>query len=137
MPARPIRERIPDAFVMLGVVAVLTGCALSAPSPVAVSLDRSALEVRLANGETCTGPVSVVPTPQGRTTVSGSGPLTGCSATLGYTVTGETGSNPVRIVLEEVFAALGLPDAIAPRAEVEITAPDGRRWTFASPSDPA
>jgi hypothetical protein len=137
MPARPIRERIPDAFVMLAVVAVLTGCAVSAPSPVAVSLDRSALEVRLSNGETCTGPVALVPTPQGRTTVSGSGTLQGCSAALGYTVTGETASNPIRIVLEEVFAAIGLPDAIAPRAEVEITAPDGRRWTFASPSDPA
>jgi hypothetical protein len=36
-------------------------------------------------------------------------------------------------VFEEVFGAIGLGNAIAPAAEVEITAPDGRTWVFASP----
>jgi hypothetical protein len=129
-----LRAKFPDAFVLALVVAVLTGCvAQEPPRPVEVSLDRSALSVRLSNGEVCTGPVGLVPTPQGRTTVSGAGMLQGCGAALAYSVRGETGSNPLRIVLEEVFTALGLPDALAPVASVEITAPDGRRWTFASP----
>ncbi|MDG4647470.1 hypothetical protein P6F26_03355 [Roseibacterium sp. SDUM158017] len=128
-----LREKFPDAFVLIVVVAVLTGCATAPPRPVEVSLDRSTLEVRLSNGETCTGPVAVVPASNGRTTVSGEGRLGGCAAALDYRVEGETGTNPLRVVMEEVFTALGLPDAVAPDARVEITAPDGRAWTFASP----
>lgn len=128
----PLREKMSDALLLLAVVALLTGCATQAPRPVAVSLDRQALDVRLADGRTCTGPVDAVPL--GRTvTVSGAGALQGCGADLTYRVTGETGTNPVRLALEEVFTAIGLPDAIAPRAGVEIAAPDGRSWTFASP----
>jgi hypothetical protein len=52
---------------------------------------------------------------------------------LNYRVTADAGLNPLRLVFEEVFGAIGLGNAIAPAAEVEITAPDGRSWVFASP----
>lgn len=132
MPFRAIREKISDALVLFGVVVVLTGCATQTPRPVAVSLDRQDVKVRLADGRTCTGPVEAVPLAR-TVTVSGAGPLQRCGADLTYRVTGETGTNPVRLALEQVFTAIGLPDAIAPRAEVEIAAPDGRSWIFASP----
>jgi hypothetical protein len=131
-----LRDKVPDIVVMSAVVALLTGCAVSPPRPVEVSLDRTSLEVRLSNGETCVGPVSATRSGSGGgAAVSGAGQLGGCSVALGYRVTADTGLNPVRLVLEEVFAAIGLPDAIAPAADVEITAPDGRRWLFPSPSD--
>jgi hypothetical protein len=132
--ARRIRDKLPDAFV-LSLVVVVTGCAVQAPRPVEVSLDRSALAMRLSDGSRCTAPVTPVP---GRysTTVAGAGTFADCAAPFRYTVTGDPGTNPLRFVLEEAFTAIGLPDAIAPRATVEIAAPDGRSWTFASPPEP-
>jgi hypothetical protein len=53
-----------------------------------------------------------------------------CPVPLSYRVTADAGLNPLRLVFEEVFGA-----AIAPAAEVEITAPDGRSWSFASPPE--
>jgi hypothetical protein len=135
MLGRLVRERFSDVFVMFVVVALLTGCAAAPPRPVDVALDRSALTVELSNGETCTGPVRAVPAASGRTTVSGTGRLQGCSAAFDYRVTGDTATNPLRLVLEEVFTAIGLPDAIAPAADVEISAPDGRSWRYASPPE--
>jgi hypothetical protein len=69
----------------------------------------------------------------GQVLVSGAGPLQNCSTPLSYRVTADAGLNPLRLVFEEVFGAIGLGNAIAPAAEVEITAPDGRTWVFASP----
>jgi hypothetical protein len=135
MLRRPFRARISDIVLMLVLVLLLTGCATSPSRPVEVSLDRTSLQVRMSNGETCIGPVRAVPAGPNRTTVSGDGRLQGCSAAYGYRVTGDTATNPVRFVLEEVFTAIGLPNVIAPAAEVEITAPDGRSWRFASPPE--
>jgi hypothetical protein len=67
--------------------------------------------------------------------VTGVGTFADCAVPFSYTVTGDLSTNPVRFVLEEVFTAIGLPDAVAPLAEVEIAAPDGRRWTFVSPPE--
>jgi hypothetical protein len=131
--ARRIRDKLPDAFV-LSLVVVVTGCAAETPRPVEVSLDRRMLEMRLSDGSRCTAPVTPV---QGRfgTTVTGAGTFAGCAVPYGYTVTGDPGTNPLRFVLEEAFTAIGLPGAIAPIADVEIAAPDGRRWRFVSPPE--
>ncbi|MFW5641289.1 MAG: hypothetical protein ACOCY0_00855 [Roseicyclus sp.] len=131
LPARRVLDKLPDAFV-LSLVVVVSGCASAAPPrPVEVSLDRSALEMRLSDARICAAPVTAVP---GRytTTVTGTGDFPACPG-FAYTVTGDPGTNPLRFVLEEGLAALGLPDGIAPMATVEIAAPDGRTWTFASP----
>jgi hypothetical protein len=123
-------------------VVVVTGCAVGAPPrPVEARLDRTTLALRLSDGTRCTAPVSVVPAPSSLhpagTTVAGAGTFRDCTVPFAYTVTGDPGPNPLRLVLEGVAAAIGIPDAIAPRATVEITAPDGRVHTFASPADPA
>jgi hypothetical protein len=129
------RDKLPDAVLMLAVVA-LTSCVMAAPPrPVEVSLDRSALTVRLSDNSRCTGPVAATRGANGQVLVSGSGTLANCPVPLGYRVTADAGFNPLRLVFEEVFGAIGFGDAIAPAAEVEITAPDGRRWTFASPAE--
>jgi hypothetical protein len=49
----------------------------------------------------------------------------------------DAGLNPLRLVFEEVFGALGLGNAIAPAATVEITGAEGRSWLFASPPERA
>lgn len=130
-----LREKLPDAVLMLAVVA-LTGCTMAGgPRPVEVSLDRSEVTVRLSDRSVCTGPVAATRGANGQVLVSGSGVLQGCNAALGYRVTADAGFNPLRLVFEQVFGAIGLSDAIAPAAEVEITAPDGRTWVFASPAE--
>ena len=130
--ARRIRDKLPDAFV-LSLVVVLTGCAATEPRPVEVSLDRRTLDLRLSDGSRCTAPVTPVPVEPRGTTVRGTGTFAACARPFAYTVTGDPGTNPLRLVLEEAFTAIGLPDAIAPRATVEITAPDGGRWVYAAP----
>jgi hypothetical protein len=133
MAIRRLRDKLPDAFVMLAVV-TLTGCVMiGEPRPVEVSLDRSDVTVRLSDNSRCTGPVQSVRGANGQVLVSGAGPLQNCSTPLSYRVTADAGLNPLRLVFEEVFGAIGLGNAIAPAAEVEITAPDGRTWVFASP----
>jgi hypothetical protein len=133
MAIRRLRDKLPDAFVMLAVV-TLTGCvAFGTPNPVEVSLDRSEVTVRLSDNSRCTGPVQSTRGANGQVLVSGAGPLQNCPTPLNYRVTADAGLNPLRLVFEEVFGAIGLGDAIAPAAEVEITAPDGRVWVFASP----
>jgi hypothetical protein len=81
----------------------------------------------------CTGPVGGHARRQRPGPRLGCGPLGIAPTPLNYRVTADAGLNPLRLVFEEVFGAIGLGDAIAPAAEVEITAPDGRRWVFASP----
>jgi hypothetical protein len=134
--AVPLRDKISDAALLTAMVVLLTGCALQAPPPrpVEVSLDRSTLALRLADGARCTAPVSGI---AGRfsTTVTGAGTFADCPVPYAYTVTGDPGTNPLRFVLEEGFTVLGLAEAIAPRATVEIAAPDGRRWRFVSPPE--
>ena len=130
-----LREKMPDAVLMLAIVA-LTGCVMTtSPRPVEVSLDRSAVTVRLSDNSRCTGPVAATRGANGQVLVSGSGTLANCPVALGYRVTADAGFDPLRFAFEEVFGAIGLGDAIAPAASVEITAPDGRRWTFASPAE--
>jgi len=136
MTLTSIRAKMPDAFVMLLVVAVLTGCvALGAPRPVDVSLDRTELTVRLSDNTRCTGPVTAVRGASGQVLVSGSGPLQNCSAPLNYRVAADTDISFLRLAFEEVFGSVGLGDVLEPTAEVVITAPDGRRWTFVSPPE--
>jgi hypothetical protein len=133
MASRRLRDKLPDAVVMLAVV-TLTGCVgFGEPRPVEVSLDRTDLTVRLSDMSRCTGPVEAVRGTNGQVLVSGAGPLQNCATPLNYRVTADPGLNPLRLVFEEVFGAIGLGNAIAPAAEVELTAPDGRRWVFASP----
>lgn len=133
MPGRTIRDKIPDAFV-LSLVVILTGCAaLGPPQPVEVSLDRTEVSVRLSDGTRCTGPVDAVATRSG-TAVSGMGQLRDCTVPLAYRVEADLGANPVRVVLEEVFTAIGLENAVAPSARITLSAPDGRTWSFASPA---
>jgi hypothetical protein len=105
----------------------LTGCVgFGEPRPVEVSLDRSEVTVRLSDMSRCTGPVQATRGANGQVLVSGAGALQDCPVPLSYRVTADAGLNPLRLVFEEVFGAIGLGDAIAPAAEVEITAPDGR-----------
>ncbi len=135
MAIRRLREKLPDAVVMLAVV-TLTGCvSFGEPRPVEVSLDRSEVTVRLSDNSRCTGPVQSARGANGQVLVSGSGLLQNCPTPLNYRVTADAGFNPLRLAFEEVFGAIGLGDAIAPAAEVELTAPDGSRWVFASPAD--
>ena len=135
MAMRRLRDKLPDAVIMLAVVTV-TGCvAIGQPRPVEVSLDRTELSVRLSDNTRCTGPVAATRGATGQVLVAGAGELGDCPVPLAYRVTADAGLNPLRLVFEEVFGAIGLGDAIAPAAEVEITAPDGRRWLFASPPE--
>jgi hypothetical protein len=111
--------------------------AFGPPRPVEVSLDRQAVTVRLSDNSRCTGPVRATRAANGQTLVSGAGRLDDCPVPLSYRVTADAGLNPLRLVFEEVFGALGLGNAIAPAAEVEITGADGRSWLFASPPERA
>jgi hypothetical protein len=133
MVLRRLREKLPDTVLMMAVVTV-TGCVgLGEPRPVDVALDRTELTVRLSDMSRCTGPVQATRGANGQVLVSGGGTLQDCPVRLSYRVTADAGLNPLRLVFEEVFGTIGLGDAIAPAAEVELTAPDGRRWVFASP----
>ncbi len=105
----------------------LSACAATPPRPVEVSLSQTLLEVRLSNGQTCTGPAPAA------AAAGWSGTLEGCAVALPYEVTIDPGTNPVRFVLQEIFTAIGLTDAIAPIATVTITDATGRTRTFASP----
>jgi hypothetical protein len=126
-----LRDKLPDAVLMLGVV-TLTGCVgFAEPRPVEVSLDRSEVTVRLSDMSRCTGPVAATRGANGQVLVSGAGALRDCPVPLSYRVTADAGLNPLRLVFEEIFGA-----AIAPAADVEVTAPDGRSWSFASPPEP-
>jgi hypothetical protein len=93
---------------MLAVV-TLTGCVgFGEPRPVEVSLDRTDLTVRLSDNSRCTGPVEAVRGTNGQVLVSGAGPLQNCATPLNYRVTADPGLNPLRLVFEEVFGAIGL-----------------------------
>jgi hypothetical protein len=111
---RILRDKLPDAVVMLGVV-TLTGCVgFAEPRPVEVSLDRSEVTVRLSDMSRCTGPVAATRGANGQVLVSGAGALRDCPVPLSYRVTADAGLNPLRLVFEEVFGARPRR-AIAPR----------------------
>jgi opacity protein-like surface antigen len=117
--------RIISALIL---AAALAGCAASAPRPVEVTLDRTLLEVRLSNGQTCLGPAPDA------VDAGWSGTLQGCAVAWPYTVDIDTRTNPVRFVLQEIFTAIGLADALAPVATVTLTDDAGRLRRFASPA---
>jgi hypothetical protein len=61
----------------------------------------------------------------GQVLVSGAGPLQNCSTPLSYRVTADAGLNPLRLVFEEVFGAIGLGNAIAPARRSRSRRPTG------------
>jgi hypothetical protein len=92
---------------------------------VEVSLDRSDVTVRLSDMSRCTGPVRQVRGANGQVLVSGAGALQNCSTPLSYRVTADAGLNPLRLVFEEVFGAIGLGNAIAPPRRSRSRRPTG------------
>ena len=110
-------------------LALLAACAMATPRPVAVALTATELRVTLNTGAVCTGPA-----PAGAEG-GWSGTLQDCPARIPYEVDISPGTNPLRLILEEVFTSLGAPDLIAPVATVTLTDATGRTRVFASPPD--
>lgn len=119
------------AFFLSPVLALtLTACAQSPARPVSVDLTRDLLEVRMSDETVCSGPA-----PAEGAEAGWSGRFEGCAWPYAYDVAIEPGANPLRFALQEVFAAIGLEDALAPLAQVTITDSTGRARVFASPPE--
>ena len=106
--------------------ALLAACASdqdAAPKEVRVTQDT--LSVRLTNGTLCKAP-----RPE---TGNWAGQFDTCDSPIEYRVEGVDRTNPVRILFEEFFGALGGEDLLLPEARVTLTAPDGQAWVFLSP----
>ena len=109
-------------------VLVLAACAFpQAPRPAQVTLSETNLSVRLANGETCQGP-----RPAGMTG-GWSGTLQGCSAAYDYMIAMEPGTNPLRMVFDEIRGAVGLQGTSVPLATITISDGGGRDYVYATP----
>jgi len=107
---------------------VVAACSLvQAPRPAQVSLSETNLSVRMGNGEICEGP-----RPAGAEG-GWSGRLQGCSAAYDYNIAMEPGTNPLRMVLDEIRGAVGLQGTSVPVATVTISDSDGRAYVFATP----
>jgi len=107
---------------------VLSACSLvQAPRPVDVTLTENNLSVRMANGETCQGP-----RPAG-VTGGWSGRLQGCSAAYDYNIAMDPGSNPLRMVFDEIRGAVGLQGTSVPVATITISDGGGRDYIYATP----
>lgn len=110
-------------LLLLG-VAALAACAAATPRPLSVAASPGGIEVAMSNGRICRGPA-----PAGA--ASGwSGTLQGCPTPYVYSVEIDPGTNPLRLLLDELFTALGAPDLIGPMATVAITDGNGRTRTF-------
>ncbi len=107
----------------------LAACAQSGGTPESVMVQKDRITVRMSSGWPCVG----FRTPATETPDGWAGRLEGCPEQYPYRVTLKKGNNPVRLVLVEVFTAIGLGDSIAPVAEVEITTGKGRTRVFRSP----
>ena len=115
-------------YIPLLPVLALVACAnLGTPPPSDVALTNDNLSVRLSNGETCYGPAPA------EASGGWSGQLQGCSVAYSYDVAVQPGTNPVRMVLHEIFTAIGLEGALVPLATVTIDDGAGRDWRFATP----
>lgn len=107
---------------------VISACSLvQAPRPVNVTLTENNLSVRMANGETCQGP-----RPAG-VTGGWSGRLQGCSAAYDYNIAMDPGSNPLRMVFDEIRGAVGLQGTSVPIATITISDGGGRDYIYATP----
>jgi len=109
-------------------VLVVAACSLvQAPRPAQVALTENSLSVRMGNGETCEGPRPAAG--------SGgwSGRLQGCSVAYDYDIEMAPGTNPLRMVFDEIRGALGLQGTSVPVATVTIRDSDGRDYVFATP----
>jgi len=109
-------------------ILVLAACSFpQAPRPAQVTLSENNLSVRMANGETCQGP-----RPAG-TSGGWSGRLQGCSTAYDYTIAMEPGTNPLRMVFDEIREAVGLQGTSVPLATVSISDGSGRDYVYATP----
>lgn len=119
----------PTALGLLALLPLAAGCAALAttPSPSAVSLTESQLDVRMSNGTTCIG------TPSQAGALTWSGALANCPQGFAYTVEIDPRSNILREAVRIVLEAVELDDLISPVAQVSVTDPDGRVYGFALP----
>jgi len=111
-----------------GLVLALAACQPGNPRPDSVELDRDLLTVRFSNAETCLGPA-----PAEGAETGWSGTLQSCAYPHAYTVDIDPRANPIRLILQEVFGALGGEDILTPIATVSITDPSGRVRQFETP----
>lgn len=112
--------------LILALPVALTACAAGAPiTPVDVTLRNDALAVRFSDGQTCQAA-----RPDAARTWSGA--FDGCAG-YAYAVTLAPGTNPVRWVIEQVFAKDGGAPLLA-LGQVVLTDPArGRDYVFVSP----
>ena len=107
---------------------VVAACGLvQAPRPAQVSLSETNLTVRMGNGEICEGP-----RPAGATG-GWSGRLQGCSAAYDYNIEMDPGTNPLRMVFDEIRGAVGLQGTSVPVAMITISDGSGRDYIYATP----
>lgn len=112
------------SVLLIVLSAALAGCAGAPARPLEVTVSTAGIEVDMSSRQTCVGPA---PGDGG----SWSGILQGCDSPYPYRVTLDTGANPIRGALVQVFGAIGV--TVAPIATVEIDGPAGNTWTFRSP----
>ncbi|MEQ8367972.1 MAG: hypothetical protein RIB61_14830 [Roseicyclus sp.] len=112
------------AFICL---ASLAACTTGPAAPRDVQIDRDLLTVGMSDGSLCRGAAP------GDSPAGWSGTLQSCPWSYGYTVEIDPGTNPVRLILQEVFTALGAPDALSPIATVTIIDGMGRARVFETP----
>jgi len=104
---------------------VLVACAIGPAEPRQVALDANLLTVRMSDGSTCLGPA-----PSTGAEAGWSGRLQDCPWDYAYTVEIDEGTNPIRLILTEVFGEFGL---LSPVADVTITDATGRDRVFQTP----
>lgn len=126
-PWRP-RGAVP-AGLALGLGLALAGCAmLPPPGPQSAHLTRDRLAVTLSDGSRCIGPRPPDAGPAGW-----SGQLQDCPVALSYAVQLDPKPNPLRQVVEAVFAVLTIDDQLPAMADVTLRDAAGRSYAFRSP----
>ncbi len=117
---------MPFRFVIPGLAPlVLVACVMGSATPDQVELSANMLTVRMSDGSTCQGPA-----PSNGAEAGWSGQLQDCAWSYDYIVEIDEGTNPVRLILTEVFGDLGI---LSPLADVTIIGPDGRTRVFQTP----
>lgn len=117
-------------ILLLAGALTLAGClSTGGGTPEAVMVQKDRIVVRMSNGWPCVGFRNA----DTETATGWAGRLEGCPANYPYEVTLQEGTNPVRMVLEQAFGALGGENILSPRAVVEITGGRGKAWVFRSP----